>query len=184
MHNNLCLNGGFCYPNARPNQVFCLCTEEYRGEHCEMKRVQIRLSIKGGGAHAELTIQCCQIDHVSLILNLDCQEVHRHFSRSLRYLHDAETVPEITLAQIFHSHHELPAASLDQRGLSFVLVSSLIGYHHSHVECFIFDDQRDRCLRGNHREPNDLLCLCPSCYSGRRFQFNSKSFAFTLDQLL
>ena len=33
-----------------------------------------------------------------------------------------------------------------------------------------------------HRS-NDFVCLCPSCYSGRQCQFNTKSFSFTLDQL-
>ena len=68
----------------------------------------------------------------------------------------------------------------------------ICGTKHQHVECFIHDDQLDRCsqclaggrcLRGDHRKPNDFVCLCPPCYSGRRCQFSSKSFAFTLDQL-
>ena len=62
------------------------------------------------------------------------------------------------------------------------------GLNYTHVECFLYNDQLDRCthclaggrcLRGDHNQSNDFLCLCPSCYSGRRCQFNSKSFAFT-----
>ena len=69
----------------------------------------------------------------------------------------------------------------------------ICGTNHTHVECFLYDDQLDRCsnclsggrcLRGHHQRSNDYLCLCPPCYSGRRCQFNGKSFAFTLDQLL
>ena len=107
--------------------------------------------------------------------------------------------------------------SLNESILSFISVSSPIEYHrlcidnhrlvcfrdetylcicgpeHSHVECFLYDDQLDRCskcssggrcLQGDLKQSNDFLCLCPSCYSGRQCQFNSKSFAFTLDQLL
>ena len=69
----------------------------------------------------------------------------------------------------------------------------ICGRNHSHVECFIYDNQLDRCsnclsegrcLRNHHRKENVFLCVCPACYSGRRCQFNWKSFAFTLDQLL
>ena len=69
----------------------------------------------------------------------------------------------------------------------------ICGTNHTHVECFLYDDRLDRCsnclsggrcLRGHHQRSNDYLCVCPPCYSGRRCQFNGKSFAFTLDQLL
>ena len=69
----------------------------------------------------------------------------------------------------------------------------ICGTNHTHVECFLYDDRLDqcshclsggRCLRGHHQRSNDYLCICPPCYSGRRCQFNGKSFAFTLDQLL
>ena len=63
---------------------------------------------------------------------------------------------------------------------------------HTRVECFLYDDQLDRCkhclnnglcLQGNLRRSNDFLCLCPSCHSGEQCQFNTESFSFTLDQL-
>ena len=62
-----------------------------------------------------------------------------------------------------------------------------------HAECFRYNENSDRCsfclaggrcLRGDSTRPDDFICLCPSCHSGRRCQFNSNSFAFTLDQLL
>ena len=64
--------------------------------------------------------------------------------------------------------------------------------NHTRVECFLYDDQLDRCshclaegrcLPGNPRRLKDWICLCPSCHSGRQCQFNIKSFSFTLDQL-
>ena len=64
---------------------------------------------------------------------------------------------------------------------------------HSRVECFRYEDRLDhcsrclsggRCLQGYHKDETDFMCLCPACHSGRRCQFSSKSFAFTLDQLL
>ena len=61
------------------------------------------------------------------------------------------------------------------------------------MECFLYDDQLDRCehcradgrcLQGDPHRSKDFVCLCPTCYSGDRCQFNTKSFSFTLDQLL
>ena len=60
------------------------------------------------------------------------------------------------------------------------------------AECFRYDHRLDqcphclydgRCLQGDRTEPNDFVCLCPLCYSGRQCQFSSASFAFNLDQL-
>ena len=60
------------------------------------------------------------------------------------------------------------------------------------MECFLYDDQLDRCsscrsngrcLKGDSSSSNDFVCLCPECHSGRQCQFNTKSFSFTLDQL-
>ena len=60
------------------------------------------------------------------------------------------------------------------------------------VECFLYDDQLDRCehclnngrcLKGSSRRSNDFLCLCPECHSGRQCQFNTQSFVVSLDQL-
>ena len=60
------------------------------------------------------------------------------------------------------------------------------------AECFHYDHQFDqcshcssggRCLRGDRSRPNDVLCLCPACYSGKYCQLSSKSFVLSLDQL-
>ena len=64
--------------------------------------------------------------------------------------------------------------------------------NHSRVECFLYDDQLDRCelcrangrcLQGSPGQLNDFVCLCPECHAGRQCQFSTKSFFFTLDQL-
>ena len=64
--------------------------------------------------------------------------------------------------------------------------------NHTRVECFNYDDQLDRCelcrangrcLHGDSGQSNDFVWVCPTCYSGRQYQFNTKSFSFTLDQL-
>ena len=68
----------------------------------------------------------------------------------------------------------------------------LCAENHTRVECFLYNDQLDRCsqclnggrcLRGDVRRSSDYLCLCPECYFGRRCQSNTRSFSFTLDQL-
>ena len=64
--------------------------------------------------------------------------------------------------------------------------------NHTRVECFIYDEELDRCshclhegrcLRGDQRRSADFVCLCPRCHSGRQCHFSSRSFTFTLDQL-
>ncbi|CAF3380142.1 unnamed protein product [Rotaria socialis] len=64
--------------------------------------------------------------------------------------------------------------------------------NHSRVECFRYDSKHDqcshclaggRCLKGDQVKSTDFICLCPPCHSGTHCQFNSNSFAFTLDQL-
>jgi hypothetical protein len=40
-----------------------------------------------------------------------------------------------------------------------------------------------KCLQGDLKDPNDLICLCPSCHYGHLCEFNSESFGFTLDSL-
>ncbi|CAF1672573.1 unnamed protein product [Rotaria magnacalcarata] len=64
--------------------------------------------------------------------------------------------------------------------------------NHSRVECFRYDSKHDqcshcladgRCLKGDQAKSTDFICLCPPCHSGTHCQFNSNSFAFTLDQL-
>ena len=64
--------------------------------------------------------------------------------------------------------------------------------NHTRVECFLYNDELDRCphclaqgrcLKGNLHRSNDFVCLCPACHSGRECQFNTKFFSFTLDQL-
>ena len=65
--------------------------------------------------------------------------------------------------------------------------------NNSRVECFGYDYRLDRCseclsdgvcVKGDGSTMrNDIICVCPMCYSGSRCQFNSNSFSFTLDHL-
>jgi hypothetical protein len=64
---------------------------------------------------------------------------------------------------------------------------------HYRAECFINNGDHDhcfkcfsggKCLRGDLEDPNDFICLCPSCYQGDRCEFSIQAFGFTLDSLL
>jgi hypothetical protein len=64
---------------------------------------------------------------------------------------------------------------------------------HYRAECFVHDPQLDhcenclsrgKCLQGDPKDPNDFICLCPSCHQGHRCEFSMQAFGFTLDSLL
>ncbi|CAF3372263.1 unnamed protein product [Rotaria socialis] len=64
---------------------------------------------------------------------------------------------------------------------------------HDRAECFIRDIEQDRChqclsggtcLQGDLKDPNDFICLCPSCHQGHRCEFSMQAFGFTLDSLI
>lgn len=61
------------------------------------------------------------------------------------------------------------------------------------AECFSYDNNLDqcsqclaqgRCIKGNLRNKNDFLCLCPRCHNGPMCQFNNEQLGFTLDFLV
>ena len=65
--------------------------------------------------------------------------------------------------------------------------------NHTHVDCFGLDTSVDqcnfcfsdgKCLRGNLDNPTDIICFCPKCSRGRRCEFITYAFGFTLDSLL
>ena len=60
------------------------------------------------------------------------------------------------------------------------------------MECFLYDDQLDRCahylfnrrrLEGNPRRSNASLCLCSTYHLGWQHQFNMKNVSFSVDYL-
>ena len=64
---------------------------------------------------------------------------------------------------------------------------------HYRAICFIHNPQLDRCdkclsggkcLQGDLTDPNDFLCLCPSCHQGRQCEFSMEAFGITLDSLI
>jgi hypothetical protein len=64
---------------------------------------------------------------------------------------------------------------------------------HARVDCFGLSSSLDscsfcfsggKCLRGDLKNPDDFLCLCPKCSAGRLCQFSSDALGFTPDSLL
>ncbi|CAF1172971.1 unnamed protein product [Adineta ricciae] len=64
---------------------------------------------------------------------------------------------------------------------------------HYRVDCFLYDTQLDqcdkclsaaKCLQGNLKDADDVICLCPSCHQGPRCEFSMQAFGITLDSLL
>ncbi|UJR11129.1 hypothetical protein I4U23_015310 [Adineta vaga] len=66
-------------------------------------------------------------------------------------------------------------------------------YNHIRVDCFGLDSSADqcnfclsngKCLRGDVKNQDDFLCICPKCSYGRRCEYTAYAFGFTLDSLL
>lgn len=64
---------------------------------------------------------------------------------------------------------------------------------HYRVNCFMFGSHlehcgeclsRGKCLQGDPKNPNEFICVCPSCHKGHRCEFSFESFGFTIDSLL
>jgi hypothetical protein len=231
---------------SQPDTIQCICTEEYHGKNCELRKPEIKLHINESITHAAAVVQYFIINFISLNLILSYQQVYPTLPNLLEYRHEQKTAPEIILVKLYSSYDEIsPELYLISVHINFTtiyattqvnektrcmhirtLIStnetqrisdySPIKYHsicrnntdlfcfrddfylcicdenHSRVECFRYDYQLDqcsyclaggRCLKGDRSKSNDYICLCPPCHSGTKCQFNSNSFAFTLDQL-
>ena len=64
---------------------------------------------------------------------------------------------------------------------------------HYRTDCFLHNlliDQCDhclsggRCIRGDLNNPQNYLCICPTCYEGHRCEFSMEAFSATIDSLL
>ncbi|CAF1113002.1 unnamed protein product [Adineta steineri] len=69
----------------------------------------------------------------------------------------------------------------------------ICGKDNSYAECFAFNPalthcsqcfSNGHCIQGNLKDKNDFICLCPTCYYGRRCQFSTNILSFTLDSLM
>ncbi|UJR07875.1 hypothetical protein I4U23_012157 [Adineta vaga] len=243
---NRCKNNGTCFPASKPDSYQCLCTDQYYGRNCHLKKSETTLHINKTVSYSAAVIQYFDIDFLLMNLVLAQQEVYQTLPAFHYYRHTQNTAPELILIKLYSQEINVPAeiyllsVHIDVTSISAttqiieqnrcVDVHSLISdnitdisdnyfpiiYHnicqknenllcfkddvylcicseeHNRVDCFTYDKHLDqcfdcltngRCIKGNRTQMNHFLCLCPPCYSGARCQFNSNSFAFTLDQL-
>ncbi|CAF3933078.1 unnamed protein product [Adineta steineri] len=101
---NPCEHNGSCFSTSLPNTVSCICTEEYHGKHCELKKSEVKLCVNESIDHIASVIQYFDIDFTSLDLNLVHQQVHRTLPIPIEYRHDHTTAPEIILVKLFTSY--------------------------------------------------------------------------------
>ncbi len=96
-----CQNNGTCYSTAESDVITCLCTSEYHGKNCELRKPHMKLYINESVNHAAAVVQYFDIDLTSLNLILVHQEVHRTLPKSLEYRHQRITSPQITLVKLY-----------------------------------------------------------------------------------
>ena len=99
-----CLHDGSCFPDVRPSQVICLCTKEYFGSHCQLKRTSIHLSLSSDLRYRGVVFQILQIDLSSLQLILLQQRVFLELPPKIEYYHrDQSSITGIVLAKVYLS---------------------------------------------------------------------------------
>jgi hypothetical protein len=104
-----CQNNGSCYSTAKPDTIACICTEEYHGIYCELKKPEVKLYINESVYYEAAVVQYFDIDHISLNLNLAYQKVYRTLPPLLEYRHGKKIAPEIILVKLYSSQFENPA---------------------------------------------------------------------------
>ena len=98
-----CLNDGTCFPSSQPDQVLCLCTDEYYGDRCTLPKASLNLTLDVSRPHAAAVIQFFEYDPASLILIIDHQEVHPRLPQIIRYNRNAPEIPPIVLVKLYSS---------------------------------------------------------------------------------
>jgi hypothetical protein len=101
-----CQNNGSCYSTLKPDTVACICTKEYHGKNCEMRKPEMRLYINDSVSHVAAVLQYFDIDFISLNLILSSQQVYRTLPNLLEYRHEQRTVPEIILVKLYSSYEQ------------------------------------------------------------------------------
>jgi hypothetical protein len=103
---NPCQNGGSCSPSPRPDQLVCICTKEYYGNKCGLKKLYIRLTIKVNLQYSTGVIQFFDIDFIYLDLHLVDQQVYKRLPRSIKFYRSQQTVPNIVLGKVYFSYED------------------------------------------------------------------------------
>ena len=96
-----CQNNGSCYPTSEPDVIVCLCTDDYHGKNCELRKPHMKLYLNESIPHAAAVVQYFDIDPTSLNLILVHQKVYPSLPASLEYRHQQMTSPPITLVKLY-----------------------------------------------------------------------------------
>lgn len=104
---NPCENGGRCISSIKPAEMICLCSEQYFGERCQMKKSEMKLIVSEMVEHKGAIVQYCEIDFVSLQLLVVHQQSYENLPQSLVYHHEGKTVPELVLVRLYSSHVDI-----------------------------------------------------------------------------
>ncbi|CAF3689751.1 unnamed protein product [Rotaria sp. Silwood1] len=104
-----CQNNGSCFPTSKPDSISCVCTEQYYGSNCELRKPEIKLHINESVSHAAAVVQYFDIDFTSLNLILGHQRVYPILPTYIEYRHEKTTAPEIILVKLYSSQIDLPA---------------------------------------------------------------------------
>lgn len=99
---NPCLNNGICLPTSQLNSYFCLCTEEYYGNKCHLKKHSVHLRISENLDDRVALVQYFDINFVTLELILVHQHLYDSLPQSLFYLHEqTKKAPAVIVVKLY-----------------------------------------------------------------------------------
>ena len=130
-----------------------------------------------------------QINQTSINADVSIDEDNQCKPTSELLARDDSKSPDALLGQVPFIYHSLCLNGSGRLCFYDDYYLCVCNTHQLGVECFIYDhelDLCDKCLFGGRclkAESDEFLCICPSCHTGKRCQFNFESFSFTLDQL-
>ena len=134
---SLCQHDGSCYSTSKPDDVACICTNEYRGKYCQFRKPELELNVNETVGHVAAVVQYYNIDFVSLNLLLSHQRVHRTLPSHLHYQFRKESAPEIILATLY--------SSMDQNDDQLYILSVQINA--SAINGTVQLNEQSRCVR-------------------------------------
>ena len=191
---NPCQNNGSCVFSSKADGYKCLCTNEYHGHHCEVKKLKTELHINESINHAAAVIQYFDIDFVSLDLHLLYQRVYRTLPPVIDYRHVGHTAPAIIIVKLYSSQIETPAAlyliSVHLDVTSISATTHLIEQNHCvHVRTLIAGNKTQISPIKYHsicQNRTNLLCFRDDVYlcicSGKHDRVDCFEYDYTLDQ--
>ena len=146
---NPCRNGGICFQRSKPDEYRCKCSAEYHGTTCELPKPFIRLQIEHNGnlSNYPVIVQYMKIDFALLSLQVVGQEVHTQLPRSLNYVHDEGSVPEIVVLKRHHVNPpDVHLISIQTHQTSISMTTSITERNRCHPAHSLFAKNESRPL--------------------------------------